>query len=47
VTAVFADRRAAALAFLRRHDADTTPHIFGDLLTHLCGVAGLIFALLR
>ena len=38
------DRRAAALAFLRRHDADTTHHLFGDLLTHLCGVEELVRA---
>jgi hypothetical protein len=44
VTATFADQRAAAMAFLRRHDADTTPHLFGDLLTHLCGVEALVRA---
>jgi hypothetical protein len=39
-----ADRRATALAFLHRHEADTTPHLFGDLLTHLCGVEELVRA---
>jgi hypothetical protein len=38
------DRRAAALTFLRRHHADATPHLFGDLLTHLCGVEDLVRA---
>jgi hypothetical protein len=35
------DRRPTTLAFLRRHGADTTPHLFGDLLTHLLGVEAL------
>jgi hypothetical protein len=35
------DRRHFALAFLRAHGADTTPHIFGDLLSHLLGVEAL------
>jgi hypothetical protein len=35
------DRRPATLAFLRGHGADTTPHLFGDLLTHLLGVEAL------
>jgi hypothetical protein len=39
--AMDADRRPAALAFLRGHGADTTPHLFGDLLTHLLGVEAL------
>ena len=37
-----ADRREAALEFLRRHGAATTPHIFGDLLSHLLGVETLV-----
>jgi hypothetical protein len=41
-TATTADRRQAVLAFLRAHDADTTPHIFGDLLAHLLGVEALV-----
>jgi hypothetical protein len=39
--AMDAGRRPAALAFLRGHGADTTPHLFGDLLTHLLGVEAL------
>lgn len=35
-------RREAAIEFLRRHGADTTPHIFGDLLSHLVGVETLV-----
>jgi hypothetical protein len=35
------DRHPATLAFLRAHGADTTPHLFGDLLTHLLGVEAL------
>jgi hypothetical protein len=35
------DRRPSALAFLRAHGADTTPHLFGDLLSHLLGVEAL------
>jgi hypothetical protein len=37
-----AGRRDAALDFLRAHGADDTPHIFGDLLTHLVGVEDLV-----
>jgi uncharacterized protein DUF6817 len=37
-------RREAAVAFLRAHGADTTPHIFGDLLSHLVGVEELVRA---
>jgi hypothetical protein len=37
-----ADRRESAVAFLRRHGAATTPHIFGDLLRHLEGVEALV-----
>ena len=37
MSATPADRRTATLEFLRRHGADTTPHIFGDLLSHLSG----------
>ena len=31
------DHRAAALEFLRAHGADTTHHLFGDLLDRLVG----------
>jgi hypothetical protein len=44
VTAAAAGQREAALEFLRRHGADTTPHIFGDLLSHLIGVETLVRA---
>jgi hypothetical protein len=44
VTAPGGDRRPAALAFLRDQGADATPHLFGDLLTHLCGVEELVRA---
>jgi hypothetical protein len=37
-----ADRRDAAIGFLRRHGAASTPHIFGDLLSHLLGVETLV-----
>jgi hypothetical protein len=37
-------QRGAALEFLRRHGADDTPHLFGDLLTHLVGVEELVRA---
>jgi hypothetical protein len=36
--------RTAALDFLRAHGADATPHIFGDLLSHLIGVEELVRA---
>jgi hypothetical protein len=36
------DRRRAVLAFLRAHGADTTPHLFGDLMGHLVGVESLV-----
>jgi hypothetical protein len=39
-----AERRIALLGFLRSHQADTTHHLFGDLLTHLCGVEDLVRA---
>jgi hypothetical protein len=42
VTATDAGRREAALAFLGRHDAAGTPHLFGDLLTHLLGTEALV-----
>jgi hypothetical protein len=38
------DRRSATLDFLRQHQADTTFHLFGDLLSHLCGVEALVRA---
>ena len=44
MTVTFADQRAAALDFLRRHGTATTPHLFGDLLTHLCAVEDLVRA---
>jgi hypothetical protein len=44
VTAQDVDRRRAALEFLRRHGAEETPHIFGDLLSHLVGVERLVRA---
>jgi hypothetical protein len=42
VRAPFADRRQAAIEFLRDRGAGTTPHIFGDLLSHLVGVEALV-----
>jgi hypothetical protein len=42
VSASFESRRAAVIAFLSEHDAGTTPHLFGDLLTHLIGVERLV-----
>ncbi len=36
------DRRRAIVEFLRDHGADSTPHIFGDLLSHLVGVEALV-----
>jgi hypothetical protein len=38
----FEVRRTAAVHFLRRHQADGTPHMFGDLLSHLEGVETLV-----
>jgi hypothetical protein len=38
------DRRQAVVAFLRAHGAQSTPHIFGDLLSHLIGVETLVRA---
>lgn len=34
--------RTATIEFLRRHEAHTTPHMFGDLLSHLEGVEALV-----
>jgi hypothetical protein len=42
VSPVRDERREAAIEFLRRHGAATTPHIFGDLLSHLVGVESLV-----
>jgi hypothetical protein len=42
VSAPPADRREATIEFLRRHGAESTPHIFGDLLSHLVGVEVLV-----
>jgi uncharacterized protein DUF6817 len=36
------NRRSAALDFLVEHQSDTTPHLFGDLLSHLVGVERLV-----
>jgi hypothetical protein len=44
MTVTFAAQRSAALEFLRHHDTATTPHLFGDLLTHLSGVEDLVRA---
>jgi hypothetical protein len=44
VSSTFTERRAAALAFLAEHDTGQTPHVFGDLLTHLTGVETLVRA---
>ena len=44
MTPATADRRRAVLGFLRAHGADSTPHIFGDLLSHLVGVEALVRA---
>jgi hypothetical protein len=42
VSATSVDRRDAAMEFLRRHGAAATPHLFGDLLSHLVGVEALV-----
>jgi hypothetical protein len=42
VTRTTADRRQAVVDFLRDHGADRTPHIFGDLFSHLVGVETLV-----
>jgi hypothetical protein len=42
VTPTFEQRHQATIAFLRRHAAHTTPHIFGDLLEHLRGTERLV-----
>jgi hypothetical protein len=42
VSTAVGSQREAAIEFLRRHGADTTPHIFGDLLSHLLGVERLV-----
>jgi hypothetical protein len=39
---VTADRRDRTLAFLGTHGTADTPHLFGDLLTHLVGVEALV-----
>jgi hypothetical protein len=44
VTATGFAQREAAIDFLRRHGAGTTPHLFGDLLSHLVGVEALVRA---
>lgn len=40
----FASHRAAVLTFLADHGTATTPHLFGDLQTHLEGVEALVVA---
>jgi len=35
-------RREAMIGFLAEHKTATTPHVFGDLLTHLLGVEALV-----
>ncbi len=42
MTTTGAPGRTAALAFLDRHDAAGTLHLFGDLLTHLVGTEALV-----
>jgi hypothetical protein len=42
VTAAPDDRRTATIGFLQAHGAATTPHIFGDLLSHLVAVESLV-----
>jgi hypothetical protein len=44
MTVTFAAQRSATLDFLRQHQTATTPHLFGDLLTHLCAVEDLVRA---
>jgi hypothetical protein len=44
MTVTFDEQRRAALKFLRGHGADTTHHVFGDLLSHLCGVEAMVRA---
>jgi hypothetical protein len=44
MTVTFATQRSAVLEFLRQHQTATTPHLFGDLFTHLCGVEDLVRA---
>jgi hypothetical protein len=44
VNVTFDARRVATVAFLHDHAAATTPHIFGDLLSHLVGVEELVRA---
>ncbi len=42
MTGTTADRRRAVVEFLLDHGADRTPHIFGDLFSHLVGVETLV-----
>jgi hypothetical protein len=44
VTATARNGREATLAFLDAHEAGRTPHLFGDLLTHLLGTETLVRA---
>jgi hypothetical protein len=44
VSTATAEQRAAALEFLRTRGTESTPHIFGDLFTHLRGVEDLVRA---
>lgn len=42
MTQTTADHRRAVMEFLRAHGTAGTPHIFGDLLSHLVGVEALV-----
>ena len=42
MTMTNSQRRMGMLAFLQAHGAATTPHIFGDLESHLIGVESLV-----
>jgi hypothetical protein len=42
MTVSFETRRQAALSFLTAQGTDQTPHVFGDLLSHLKGVEALV-----
>ncbi len=44
MTATAHSGREATLAFLDAHRAGVTPHLFGDLLTHLLGTEALVRA---
>jgi hypothetical protein len=44
MTTTARNARGATLAFLDAHQAGVTPHLFGDLLTHLLGTETLVRA---